>query len=71
MKIEIMEINPTDSVMVTHNIGSLPPNDVDAYVDRLLPKLKDAFHGADITLFPVRDGEAWQFVVIRKGGISI
>jgi hypothetical protein len=67
MKIEVLEIKKSDIVMVSHNIGySLPPSEVDSYCETILPSLKEAFHGATVVLLPVREGETWEFTIIRQ-----
>jgi len=65
MKIDITEINQDDYLIAFHNIGNLPPYDVDKYCDKLLEPLSEVF-GCPVSIFPVRDGETWEMVLIRN-----
>ena len=64
MKIEIIEINTNDDVMIMLPIGNTPPNEIDGYVERCMPKLKATF-GCPISVIPTRDG-GWDFTIIRN-----
>jgi len=66
MNINILEVRATDTVMVTHNIGNTLPSEVDAYCDKIMEKLKVAFGKATIVMFPIREGDTWDFTVVRK-----
>jgi hypothetical protein len=66
MDINVVEVGKGDSVLVTHNIGSMPPADVDAYCEKLLPRLKELFGENTVFLLPVREGETWDFTIVRK-----
>ncbi len=64
MKIEVVEIQDGDNVMIKMDIGNIPSKDVDAYVKPHLPKLRETF-GCPIAVLPVRN-EGWDFTIIRN-----
>jgi len=70
MKIDIIELNPNDEVIAFHNVGNMSPREINAYCDKLMPKLDSIFgkrnNVGNCALFPVREGETWDFTVIRR-----
>lgn len=64
MKIDIVEIQEGDDVIIRMDIGNLDKKDVDKYVLRHIPKLKKIF-GCPITVLPVRNG-GWDFTIVRN-----
>jgi hypothetical protein len=63
---DIMEIGKNDIVMVHHNIGDMPPECVDKYCDPIIKKLVDLFGKDHVAFFPVREGDTWDFTIVRK-----
>jgi hypothetical protein len=66
MKIDIIEIQEDDKVIVNHNIEGLPLSEVDKYCSKLLPQLVSIFGKGRVSLFPVREGDTWNFLIVRK-----
>ena len=64
MKIEFLEIEDTDEVMIFQNIGNVPAYDVDKYCEKYIELLKPIFK-CPIALFPIRNGEDWKFYIVR------
>lgn len=62
--INLIEIQPGDVVLSTIDIGNLPPNDVQEYIDKCMPIIADAF-GCQVVILPVRGGD-WDFTIIRN-----
>jgi len=66
MTIDVLEIEDDDMVMVTHNIGALSQPEVDDYCSKIIPKLVSIFGEGRVAFFPVREGDTWDFTIIRK-----
>ena len=66
MKYDTMEIDKNDMVMIHHNIGAMPSKEVDKYSAKILPKLVSMFGKNKVAFFPVREGETWDFTIIKK-----
>ena len=69
MKIDIIQLEENDSVAVWHDIGNLPPDKVDKYMDKVVDGMVSLFGKDRICAFPVRgcpNGETWDFTIIRK-----
>jgi len=66
MNIDLVEIKKDDMVMIHHCIGNIPSDQLDAYVEPILEKLTTLFGKGHIAFFPVREGNQWDFTVIRK-----
>jgi hypothetical protein len=66
MNIDIIELEENDMVMVHHNIGNLAPEDVDKYCTKILKGLPSVFGKGHVVFFPVREGDTWDFTIVRK-----
>jgi len=64
MKFDVIEICKDDNILIKMNVGNLPSEKIDKYVEKVLPKLKKTF-GCPISVLPVRDG-GWDFTIIRN-----
>jgi hypothetical protein len=64
MKFDLVELQKGDVVLSTIDIGNLPPSEVDSYMDKVMPVVKDTF-GCEVALLPVRGG-SWDFTIIRN-----
>lgn len=64
MNFDIVELKAGDVVMTTLDIGNIPSNEVDAYVNKVMPTLKSIF-GCQIAILPIRGGEL-DFTIIRN-----
>lgn len=64
MKFDVVEIQPGDVVMSTIDIGNIPPSEVDAFMDKVMPTVHDVF-GCEVALLPVRGG-TWDFTIVRN-----
>ncbi len=64
MRFEIVEIQDGDVVIITLDIGNLPTNEIDKYVNRCMKPLQETF-GCEIAVLPVREG-GWNFTIIRN-----
>jgi len=65
MKADIIEIGENDKIMIHHDIGNMPPEDVDKYCEKLMKKFISIFGTGHVSLFPVRDGKIWDFTIIK------
>ena len=65
MKIDVLEIQKKDVVLVFMPIGSLANDKVDAYVEKTLKPLKKTF-GCKVSVIPTREVDQMDFTVIRK-----
>ena len=61
-----MEIGKNDVLMIHHCIGNMPPANIDAYCEKLVKILGSLFGKGRIAFFPVREGNEWDFTVIKK-----
>jgi|FAXJ01.1.fsa_nt_gi hypothetical protein len=61
---KILEIQDGDKVIVTMDIGNIPPSEVDVYIKKPLKHLGELF-GCEVFLLPVRGG-GWDFTIIRN-----
>ena len=66
MKIDVIKLDDADVVLAFHNIGSLPPSSVDDYTKKLMPDFTDIFGPDRFFLFPVREGDTWEFIIIKS-----
>jgi hypothetical protein len=66
MNINEIVLAPTDYVMAFHNVGNLPSEAVDEYCSKIITKLVEVFGRDRVALFPVREGDSWEFTIIRK-----
>lgn len=66
MKIDVVEIQEDDIVMIHYSIGDLPPDAVDKHIDGLMDKLVTIFGKDQVALFPTRDENIWDFTIIRR-----
>lgn len=66
MKIDAIEIGPHDTVMVHHCVGDMPASDVDAYCKKVVEHLGEVFGKGHVAFFPTREGETWDFTVVRR-----
>lgn len=69
MKLDIIQLEEDDMVMVWHDIGNLTPDKVDEYMTKVLDGLIAVFGKDHVCVFPVRgcpNGETWDFTIIRK-----
>lgn len=66
MKINYIELEDGDSVIVSHNIGEIPSVDVDSYCTPIVDALSQVFGKGRVILLPVRTGETWEFTVVKK-----
>jgi hypothetical protein len=66
MRMRVIELEKDDRVMVFHNIGNISPDQVDEYSSKCIEPLKHVFGTDKVALIPVREGEDWDFIIIRK-----
>jgi hypothetical protein len=66
MNIDTVEIGKYDKVMVMHNIGAMCPDSVDEYSNNIVEKLVGIFGEGTVIFIPVRDGNDWDFTIIKK-----
>lgn len=66
MKADVMRIENDDVVMIHHNIGNLVPKEVDKYSKKLTGQLADIFGNGRVAFFPVREGNTWDFTIIKR-----
>lgn len=66
MKIDIWEIEDTDTIIAKHNIGCLPTTEVNRYSKEVLKLLDEIFGKGKVAYMPVREGPTWDFTIIRK-----
>ena len=66
MKIDLMKVGKNDVVMIHHCIGNMSPSDVDKYCEKIVRKLATLFGKGRVAFFPVREGNEWDFTVIKK-----
>lgn len=52
--------------MVCHNIGNMLPEEMDKHCESVIKTLVSVFGEGRVVFFPTRDGEAWDFTIIRK-----
>lgn len=62
----MVEFKDGDFMMVHHNIGNITSSVEDEYCTKILKFLDDIFGKNRVALFPTRDGEDWEFTIIRK-----
>ena len=66
MNINEINLSPTDFVLAFHNVGNLPDKDVDTYCAKVISKPVEVFENNRVALLPVREGDSWEFVIIKK-----
>lgn len=65
MKIDIVEIKKSDTILTPLEIGRIPPSEVDAFVKKTSKTLKKIFK-CKIGIYPMRDCGGFDFTIIRK-----
>ena len=66
MKIEYIKLGNDDMIIISHNVSSIPTCDVDDYCKPILESLVQVFGKGKVVLLPVKEGEAWEFVVVSR-----
>jgi hypothetical protein len=66
MKINIIKMEKSDTVMIHHNIDALPNCKVDEYCSDMISKLVEIFGEKRVALFPTREGDRWEFTIVKK-----
>jgi len=66
MKIDIVNIEDNDVVMIFHCINVMPSYEVGKYCENIIKELKSFFGKTHFALFPVRTGSDWDFTIVRK-----
>lgn len=66
MKIDTIKIEENDEILILHSIGGMPSEKIDAYCKKLIPTLASIFGTGQVSLFPVREGQEWDFTIIKK-----
>jgi hypothetical protein len=69
MKIDIIEIQKEDYILIQIGIGNLTPNEINEFMNTHLPKLQETF-GCSISVIPFH-GIGWDFTIIRNPTRSI
>ena len=65
MKIDILEIQGNDTVLVFLPVGNMPTPQVDKYVEKALKSLKDTFR-CEVAIVPAREINQMDFTVVRR-----
>ena len=66
MKIDVVEMGKDDVMLVRYNIGNLPVQDVDEFCEIAAGFLAEAFGKGKVLLFPVREGDDWDFTIVKR-----
>jgi hypothetical protein len=56
MKLNIIQLEENDSIIVDINVGSMSISDVDVYMNRIINKFDNVFGKRPVIFRPVRDG---------------
>ena len=67
MKLDIIQLEENDSILIHLNIGNMPPVDIDGHVKRVFENLEGIFGNCPIAIIPVREsGDCPDITVIRQ-----
>ena len=61
-----MKLEENDIVMIHHNVGQMAPGEIDKYCEKAVRTLTSIFGKGRVALFPVREGNAWEFTIVKK-----
>lgn len=66
MNIEYIDFKETDRAILINNIGSILNEDIDIRAEKILPILDDIFGKGKCMYVPVRGGDDFQLIIVRK-----
>lgn len=66
MKIEYIDFKETDRAILLNNIGAISNKDIDVHADKILPILDDIFGKGKCMYVPVREGDDFTLVIIKR-----